>query len=46
MADVEGDADAVEVADLEDLEEVLRSGDLVLQIFEQDADAEGMRERP
>jgi hypothetical protein len=44
VADVEGDADAVEVAYAEDFEEVLGGGDLVLKIFKQDADAEGMRE--
>ncbi len=44
MADVEGDADAVEVTDFEDFEEVLGGGDLVLEIFEQDADAEGVGE--
>ncbi len=44
VADVEGDADAVEVADLEDFEEVLGGGDLVLEVFEKDADAEGMGE--
>jgi hypothetical protein len=44
VAYVEGDADTVEVADLEDFEEVLRGGDLVLEILQQDADAEGVRE--
>jgi hypothetical protein len=44
VANVEGDADAVEVADLENFEEVLGGGDLVLEIFKQDADAEGVRE--
>ena len=44
VAYVEGDADAVEVADLEDFEKVLRCGDLVLKILKQDADAEGVRE--
>jgi len=44
VADVESDADAVEVADLENFEEMLGCGDLVLEIFKQDADAEGVRE--
>jgi hypothetical protein len=44
VADVEGDADSVEVTDLEDFEEVLGGGDLVLEIFEQDADAEWVGE--
>ena len=44
VAYVEGDTDAVEVTDLEDFEEVLGSGDLVLEILKQDTDAERMRE--
>jgi len=44
VAKVKGDADAVEVADLDDFEEVLWRGDLILEIFEQDADAEGVGE--
>ena len=44
VADVEADADAVEVAYAEDLEEMLGGGDLVLKVFEQDADTEGMSE--
>jgi len=41
---VEADAYAVEVADADDFEEMLWGGDLVLQIFEQDADTEGVGE--
>ena len=44
VADVEAEADVVKVADTDDLEEVLGRGDLVLKIFEEDADAERMRE--
>jgi len=44
MAYVEADAYAVEVADLDDFEEMLRGGDFVLQIFEQDAHAERVGE--
>ncbi len=44
VAEVEGDADAVEVADLDDFEEVLGCGDLVLEIFEQNTDTEGVGE--
>ena len=44
MADVEADADAVEVADAEDLEDVLGRGDFVLQVFDEDADAERVGE--
>ena len=44
VADVEADADAVEVADVDDFEEVLGGGDLVLEVFEEDADAEGVGE--
>ena len=44
VADVEADADAVEVADAEDFEEVLGGGDFVLQVFEEDADAERVGE--
>ena len=42
MAYVEADADVVEVADAEDFEEVLRCGDFVLKVFEEDSDAEGV----
>ncbi len=44
MAEVEADADGVEVAGAEDFEQVLGGGDVVLEIFEQDFDAEGMGE--
>jgi len=44
MANVEADADAVEVADAEYLQNVLRGGDFVLKVFDEDADAEGMGE--
>ncbi len=44
MADVERDADGVEVADLDDLEQVLGGGDFVLQILEEDLDAERVGE--
>ncbi len=40
MADVEADTDRVEVAGLEDGEQVFRRGDLVLQILQQQAHAE------
>ncbi len=44
VAEVEADAYVVEVAYTDDLEEVLGSGDLVLEVFEEDADTEGMGE--
>ena len=44
VAYVEADAYAVEVADLDDFEEMLRGGDFVLQVFEEDADAERVGE--
>ncbi len=44
VAEVEADADVVEVADAEDLEEVLGGGDFVLEVFEEEADAEGVGE--
>src|ERR1700734_3865501 len=44
VAYIEGDADALEVTDFEDLEEVFGRGDLVLEIFQQDPDAEGVGE--
>jgi hypothetical protein len=44
VAEVEGDADVAEVADVEDLEEVFGSGDFVLEVFEDDLHAEGMGE--
>src|SRR5437016_1512163 len=44
VAYVEADADAVEVADAEDLQNVLGRGDFVLQVFDQEADSEGMGE--
>ncbi len=44
MADVEADADAVEVTDAEDFEDVLGAGDVVLKVFDEDADAEGVGE--
>jgi hypothetical protein len=44
LADVETDAYVVEVAYADDLEEVLGGGDLVLEVFEEDADAEGVGE--
>jgi hypothetical protein len=44
VADIEADADAVEVADAEDFEDVFWSGDFVLQVFDEDADAEGVGE--
>ena len=44
VAYVEADADAVEVADVEDFEDVLGRGDFVLQVFDEEADAEGVGE--
>jgi hypothetical protein len=44
VAEVEADAYVVEVAYADDLEEMLGGSDFVLEIFEEDADAEGMRE--
>ena len=44
VAYVEADAYVVEVAYADDLEEVLGGGDLVLEVFEEDANAEGMGE--
>ena len=44
VAYVEGDTDAVEVADVEDFEDVFGGGDVVLQVFDEDADAEGVGE--
>ena len=44
MAYVETEADAVEVAYANDFEEVFRSGDFVLEVFEEDANTEGMGE--
>ena len=44
VAYIEGDADAVEVADVDNFEKVLGSGDLVLEILEQDANAKWVRE--
>jgi len=44
VADVEADTDAVEVADVEDLEDVLGGGDLVLQVFDEETDAERVGE--
>ena len=44
VACVEADAYAIEVAYLDDFEEVLGGGDFVLQIFEEDADAERVGE--
>ena len=44
VAYVEADAYAVEVTYAEDFEEVLRGGDFVLEIFEEDADAERVGE--
>ena len=44
VAYVEADADAVEVADVEDFEDVLGRGDVVLQILDEDADPEGVGE--
>jgi hypothetical protein len=44
VAYVEADADAVEVAYAEDLQNVLGGGDFVLQVFDQEADAERVGE--
>jgi len=44
VAYVEADADVVEVADADDFEEVFGGGDLVGEVFEEDADAEGVGE--
>jgi hypothetical protein len=44
VAYVEADADVVKVAYADDFEEVLGSGDFVLEVFEEDADAEGVGE--
>lgn len=44
MAKVEGDAYVVEVADAEDFEKVVGGGDFVLEVFEEDFDAEGVGE--
>ncbi len=44
MAYVEADADTVEVADAKDLEDVLGRGDVVLEVFDEDADAERVGE--
>jgi hypothetical protein len=44
VAYVEADADAIEVTDTEDLENVLGGGNFVLQVFDQDANAEGVGE--
>jgi len=44
VAYVEADADAVEVADAEDLQNVLGGGDFVLQVFDEEADAERVGE--
>ena len=44
VAYVEADAYAVEVADAEDFQDVFGSGDFVLQVFDEDADAEGVGE--
>jgi hypothetical protein len=44
VAEVEGDADGSEVADAEDLEEMLGCSDFVLEVFEEDFDAEGVGE--
>jgi hypothetical protein len=44
VAEVEADTYVVEVAYTDDLEEMLGGGDLVLEVFEEDADAEGMGE--
>ena len=42
VAYVECDAYVAEVADVEDLEQVLGGGDFVLEVFEEDFDAEWM----
>jgi len=44
VAYIEADPYAVEVADVEDLEDVLRGGDFVLEVFDEEADAEGVGE--
>ena len=44
VADVEAEADVVEVAYADDLQEVFRSGDLVLEVFEENANAERVGE--
>ncbi len=44
VADVEADSYAVEVAYIENFEDVLGRGDVVLQVLDEDADAEGMGE--
>jgi hypothetical protein len=44
VAYVEADADAVEVADAKDFEDVFGGGDFVLEVFDEDADAEGVGE--
>src|SRR6201999_97309 len=42
VTEIETNPDAIEVADAEDFEDVFGRGDLVAQIFNEDADAEGM----
>lgn len=44
VAYVEVDADVVEVADVEDLEDMLRRGDFVLKVLDEDLDTERMSE--
>ena len=44
VAEIEGEGDGREVADVEDLEQVFGGGDFVLKIFEQDFYAQGMSE--
>ena len=44
VAEVEGDAHVVEVAYAKDLKEVVRGGDFVLEVFDQDLYAEGVGE--
>ena len=44
MAEIEGDAYVVEVTYAEDLEEVVGRGDFVLEVFEEDLDAERVGE--
>jgi hypothetical protein len=44
VAYVEADADAVEVADAEDFKDVLGGGDFVLEVFDEEADAERVGE--
>ena len=46
VAEVEADADRIEVAGLEDVEQVLRRGDFVLHVLQQQAHAERRRRRP